>query len=47
MPRALSSTALPPDQVATCLNFNDQANFRRSFRRWTGCSPAEFKQLLT
>lgn len=35
------------DEVAACLNFNDQANFRRSLRRWTGHSPAELKRLLT
>lgn len=34
------------EEVAACLNCNDQANFRRSFRRWTGCSPVELKLLL-
>jgi AraC-like DNA-binding protein len=29
-------------QVARYLRFNDEANFRRSFKRWTGCTPSAF-----
>ncbi|PHR17145.1 MAG: AraC family transcriptional regulator [Sphingopyxis sp.] len=34
------------EEVAAYLNFNDPANFRRSLRRWTGCSPGELKLML-
>jgi AraC-like DNA-binding protein len=34
------------EQVADYLKFNDQANFRRSFKRWTGSTPGLIRQLL-
>lgn len=34
------------DEVAQYLAFNDTSNFRRSFRRWTGCSPSGLRHLL-
>jgi AraC-like DNA-binding protein len=34
------------EEVAEYLNFNDAANFRRSFKRWTGSTPKLIRQLL-
>ena len=35
------------EQVAKGLNFNDNTNFRRSFKRWAGVTPAMcLKQLV-
>ncbi|WP_411388107.1 AraC family transcriptional regulator ligand-binding domain-containing protein [Pseudomonas sp. MPB23] len=34
------------DEVAAYLNFNDAANFRRSFKRWTGSTPNLIRQLF-
>lgn len=31
------------DEVAAYLNFHDSTNFRRSFKRWTGCTPSEIR----
>jgi AraC-like DNA-binding protein len=31
------------DKVAEALNFSDSKNFRRSFKRWTGHLPSDFK----
>lgn len=33
------------EQAAEYLNFNDVNNFRRSFKRWTGVTPSEFRAL--
>lgn len=38
---------LSNDEVAAYLNFNDAANFRRSFKRWTGSTPNLIKQLFS
>ncbi|WP_339650330.1 AraC family transcriptional regulator [Halopseudomonas pelagia] len=35
------SKGFSSDEVAAYLNFNDKANFRRSFKRWTGLLPSE------
>lgn len=35
------SKGFTSDEVAAYLNFNDRANFRRSFKRWTGLLPSE------
>ncbi|WP_339532717.1 AraC family transcriptional regulator ligand-binding domain-containing protein [Pseudomonas mucidolens] len=35
------------EEVATYLNFSDAANFRRSFKRWTGSTPSLIRQLLS
>lgn len=35
------------EQVAAYLNFNDAANFRRSFKRWTGSTPNLIRQLFS
>lgn len=34
------------DEVAAYLNFNDAANFRRAFKRWTGSTPNLIRQLF-
>lgn len=34
------------DEVAQYLGFSDNANFRRSFKRWTGCLPSELQPLI-
>ena len=35
------------EQVAEYLRFTDAANFRRSFKRWTGSTPNLFRQLFS
>ncbi len=35
------------EEVAEYLSFNDAANFRRSFKRWTGSTPNLIRQLFT
>jgi AraC-like DNA-binding protein len=35
----LSNTTLPVTEIAYLLGFSDAANFRRSFRRWSGTTP--------
>ncbi|MBC7993255.1 MAG: helix-turn-helix transcriptional regulator, partial [Rhizobacter sp.] len=34
------------EQVARYLGFNDAANFRRSFKRWTGLTPSSLRDSL-
>ncbi|MBT6584015.1 MAG: helix-turn-helix transcriptional regulator, partial [Gammaproteobacteria bacterium] len=34
------------NEVAYMLGFSDCSNFARSFRRWTGKSPTEYRQQL-
>ena len=38
---------LSNEEVAAYLNFNDPANFRRSFKRWTGSTPKLIRQLFS
>lgn len=38
---------LSNEQVAAYLNFNDAANFRRAFKRWTGSTPSLIRQLFS
>lgn len=35
------------DEVAACVSVNDAANFRRSFKRWTGSTPNLIRQLFS
>ena len=37
---------LSMEGIAERLSHGDRANFRRSFRRWTGLSPAQYQRLL-
>ncbi|CAM5409497.1 AraC family transcriptional regulator ligand-binding domain-containing protein [Rhodanobacter lindaniclasticus] len=39
----LRDTTQPVESVAATVGFNDAANFRRAFRRWTGKSPVEYR----
>lgn len=36
----LEGTTLPVTEIASLLGFSDSANFRRSFRRWSGTTPS-------
>jgi AraC-like DNA-binding protein len=40
----LLETVLPIDEVANRLGYNEPANFRHAFRRWTGTTPHEFRK---
>lgn len=39
----LSNTQLTVDAIAAQLGYLEPANFRRSFKTWQGCSPAEYR----
>ena len=43
----LEGTNLPVSEIACLLGFSDAANFRRSFRRWSGTTPTEVRQAAT
>ncbi|HIG60299.1 MAG TPA: AraC family transcriptional regulator [Gammaproteobacteria bacterium] len=43
----LQGTHLPVTEVAILLGYSSAANFRRSFRRWSGITPAEVRQAKT
>ncbi|HEY2662066.1 MAG TPA: AraC family transcriptional regulator [Caulobacteraceae bacterium] len=40
----LRDTHMTVEDVAFALGFNDAANFRRAFRRWTSATPQHFRQ---
>jgi AraC-like DNA-binding protein len=40
----LRDTAMTVEDIAFALGFNDAANFRRAFRRWTSATPQHFRQ---
>lgn len=42
--RYLRDTEMTVEDVAFALGFNDAANFRRAFRRWTCATPQHFRQ---
>lgn len=42
----LSETERPIEEIAIRLGYDDPANFRRAFRRWTGVSPSLFRARL-
>jgi AraC-like DNA-binding protein len=39
----LTTTHLPLYEIALLLGFNDQSNFRRAFRKWTGKLPTDYR----
>ncbi|WP_425583043.1 helix-turn-helix domain-containing protein [Zhongshania borealis] len=39
----LQNQSMTINAIAVRLGFSDPANFRRAFRKWTGCSPSEFR----
>lgn len=41
--RLLQNQSMTINAIAARLGFSDPANFRRAFRKWTGCSPSEFR----
>ena len=40
----LKNTDLPVDEIATRCGYQDVANFRKAFRRWTSSSPTRFRE---
>jgi AraC-like DNA-binding protein len=42
----LLSTPIPLAEIAEDLGYNDQANFGRAFRRWTGVTPRCYRTLV-
>jgi AraC-like DNA-binding protein len=40
----LQGTHLPVTEVALLLGYSSAANFRRSFKRWSGVTPAEIRR---
>ncbi|MFB9187684.1 helix-turn-helix domain-containing protein [Vibrio ostreicida] len=40
----LSATKQTVEQIAQNMGFSDTANFRRSFKRWTGTTPSQFRK---
>jgi AraC-like DNA-binding protein len=43
----LEDKSLPMTEIAWLLAFSDQTAFSRSFKRWTGITPFEFRQITT
>jgi AraC-like DNA-binding protein len=42
----LEGTSLPVSEIACLLGFSDAANFRRSFKRWSGTTPSTIRHSL-
>jgi AraC-like DNA-binding protein len=42
----LSESKRPVSEVSGRLGYSDPAHFARAFRRWTGCSPSEYRRRL-
>lgn len=43
--RYLLNTHLTTEAISEHLNYSDAANFRHAFKRWTGCSPREYRAM--
>jgi AraC-like DNA-binding protein len=43
----LGRPELSIDAIATLMGFQDNSAFYRSFRKWTGMSPGEYRRSLT
>jgi AraC-like DNA-binding protein len=39
----LENTHLAMDQIAERVGFADAVSFRKAFKKWTGCSPTDFR----
>lgn len=44
--RELSSTRIPLAEIATAAGFSDQSHFSKSFKRFTGMTPAQYRIAL-
>jgi len=40
----LRDTGLPVTEIHQRVGFNDDSHFRRTFRKYTGASPSEYRQ---
>jgi len=40
----LKTTHMSVDDIGMLMGFNDVANFRKAFRRWTGQTPSEIRR---
>ena len=45
--RYLRDTSLAVEHIASVIGFDNAANFRRAFRRWTGMTPAEYRHSVS
>jgi AraC-like DNA-binding protein len=45
--KSLRETDLTVDEIAAALGFSEVGNFRHAFRRWTGMSPSNFRDIRT
>jgi len=41
----LLNTRLTTEDISEHLNYSDAANFRHAFKRWTGCSPRNYRHM--
>nr|WP_321458870.1 AraC family transcriptional regulator [uncultured Vibrio sp.] len=40
----LASTQISIEDISERVGFSDSANFRHAFRKWSGCSPSQYRQ---
>ncbi len=40
----LASTQISIEEISERVGFSDSANFRHAFRKWSGCSPRQYRQ---
>src|SRR5205807_448806 len=43
--RLLRSTAQSVAEIARSIGYETEPSFRKAFRRWIGCSPAEYRRV--